>query len=480
MDAPAKRSLAEESLADGSRGLVVVVDADEAPPLVDRTPELAWANSPFRELFRLAWPMAISTVSYSLMTLTDTLFVGRLGAAALAGVGVGGVAAFALLSFGLGWIRALKVLVSHAVGAGQRAPIRAYLTAALGCAAVMGIVLGLAGYGVAQLLPWITDTRAAGDAARSYLEIRVVAAPLVLLAAALREYRHGIGDTRTAMWAMLAANVVNIGLDALFVLGFGWGVDGVAWATVIGHVVWFGWLVGAELRDGVSLGGARLVHVRSLWRVGVPTGVQFLLEVGSFSVLTATLAILGDMEVAAHQIAIQVMHFSFLPVMALAEAASMLAGQAVGARRDDLVPSVARKALLVASGYALVWTVVLGVFAPTIALGFTDDPSLIETTIPLLWVAAVFQWFDGAQIVGANVLRGTGDVRYAAVVGIAATWLMTPPLTWLLGYGAGLGALGGWLGLCAEIMCVAALFWWRLRRGGWKAAAAKERALAVA
>ena len=88
--------------------------------------------------------------------------------------------------------------------------------------------------------------------------------------------------------------------------------------------------------------------------------------------------------------------------------------------------------------------------APLIVAGFTSIAALAAVTVRLLRVAALFQVSDGANIVARAVLRGVGDVRFAAVVGVVTAWLMTPPLTWLLGWHAGLGASGGWLGLCGE------------------------------
>jgi Na+-driven multidrug efflux pump len=84
--------------------------------------------------------------------------------------------------------------------------------------------------------------------------------------------------------------------------------------------------------------------------------------------------------------------------------------------------------------------------------------------------------FDGANILARGALRGTGDVRYAAVIGICTSWLATPPLTWLLGMKLGMGALGGWLGLCVEIMVGAVVLWLRLERGAWETHAAASRA----
>jgi MATE family multidrug resistance protein len=116
------------------------------------------------------------------------------------------------------------------------------------------------------------------------------------------------------------------------------------------------------------------------------------------------------------------------------------------------------------------------VAAPPIVAGFTDDPAVVRVAIALLHVAAVFQIFDALNAVMRGVLRGTGDVRFSAVIGVVCAWVCTPPLTWLLGWRLGLGAYGGWIGLCLEIVVSAALLVWRVERHGWRAAARRARA----
>src|SRR5690606_33491328 len=179
---------------------------------------------------------------------------------------------------------------------------------------------------------------------------------------------------------------------------------------------------------------------------------------------------------AAHQIALQVVHFAFLPAMALGEAGAVLAGQAVGAGEVRLVRKVARLAALSAIAYTGACTIVVLAGGPLIAGAFTADAALSDVTVSLLWMSSAFLVADGAAVVARGVLRGTGDVRFPAVVGIACAWVCTPPLTWLLGRMAGLGALGGWIGLSFEIALAAGILWWRLERAGWLASARRSHA----
>jgi MATE family multidrug resistance protein len=458
-------------------------------------PSLGWTHRIVPELLRQAWPIAIGMVSYSTMTLVGTLFVARLGEDALAGVGLGGTLAFAVQFFGFGTVRAVKTILSQAMGAGRPERVAPALGAALLVSLALGVGATLVGLAVAAALPAVVDS--GGAAAATYLAVRVLAAPVATLQHALREALHGLGATRGAMVATVFANVVNVGADALFLFGLGWGVAGAAWGAVLAQLVEAGVLVGVVLAAGLpgqrggregraalwrGLRAFTRAEVRELVALGLPTGVQFVLEVGSFAVLALLLALMGSTQMAAHQIALQVVHFAFLPAVAVGEAASVLAGNAVGAGRLDLVPRVARRAAAVTSVYTGAMTVAAAGLAPLLVAAFRAPPQVAEVAVRLLRVAAGFMVVDGAHIVARCVLRGTGDVRVPAIVGVVTTWAMTPPLTWLLGMRFGLGAVGGWTGLLADTLLGAGILWWRLGRGAWRDAvpAAARRAAAGA
>jgi MATE family multidrug resistance protein len=434
------------------------------------------------ELLGLAWPITVSLLSFGVMTFVDTLFVSTLGTAALAGVGLAGVATFALYCFSMGLLRGVKVLASQALGAGHRGELGSYLGAGLAAALVLGVLTIGAGEVVALFLPHIAASEAAGEAAHVYLRLRVLGAPLVLAFVAIRELRYGESDTRSPMVAGIAGNAVNIALNYLFVIELGWGVRGSASATLFGHAVELAVVAYAQSRFGFAIGGTRFRHVVELVRVGVPTGLQFLLEMGSFSLLTVIVSTMGEVQMAAHHLAIQVIHFSFLPTVALAEAGSVLAGQAVGAGRDELVKRVARHALVASTIYTGSWTLLLVLAGPEVVSLFTDEVELAGVALVLLHVAAAFQIADGAATVARGILRGAGDAKVPAQLGVLCAWVFTPSLAWALGRILGLGALGGWLGLLGEITTLAILCWWRLEKDRWAplAEASRERLRAEA
>ena len=442
---------------------------------------LPWTDRPGRALLRLAWPITVSMLSFSTMTLTSTVFVAHVGSDELAGVGLAGVVGFALVCFGIGLLRGAKTLVSQAVGAGRRDRIPELGGAALGLALALGALATLAGQLIAPHLAVLSASPRAGQFAAQYLAIRSLGAPLVLLYAALREASYGQGDSRSPMRASLVGNAVNLTLDAVLILGLGWGVQGAAIATICGNLTELSLLAWPMRR---SLRGLRWRReaVRDVWAQGVPNGLQFVMEVGSFLILTLMVARMSAIDGAAHQMVMQLVNVSFLPAHALAESAAVLVGQAVGANQDALVPRVAKRTLILGASYALLCVVSYAALGRYIVGAMASgDLVLAGRAVMLLHVSLAFLVADSANVIARGVLRGASDVRYAAVVGIATSWLTTPPLAWALGIACGLGAVGGWIGLAVEIVVGASLFWLRVVRGGWRpAAAAARRAMAGA
>jgi len=437
--------------------------------------KLEWRTRLGAELVRLGWPIAVSTLSYSLMTVVDTLFVGRLGASALAGVGLGGVISFTLLCFGVGLLRSLKVVISQACGAGRRNLVPGYLKGGLAVTAAVGAAAALVGPLIGPLVRMLAAGEETGHFAQAYLTVRSLGAPFALFAVALRETRYGLGDSRTPMRAALCANLANIPLNALFIFGLGWGVRGAAVATVLAYVVELALLARSLNREELRQGRFEWTTVREVWRIGVPLGAEFFLDVSAFSFLAVLIARMGEVQLAGHQIALQLSQFVFLPAIALADAASILAGQAVGANDDPLVHRVARRGLALCCGYTTAAGVVFGLCAESLVRGFSPDPAVQNTAAGLLRCAAVLNAFFGAHVVARSVLRGTGDVRFSAYVTVTFAWVVTPPITIWLGLREGWGALGGWVGLCVEVLVGAVLLWWRLGRGHWARAAHESR-----
>jgi MATE family multidrug resistance protein len=448
---------------------------------------LRW-EAPFggtmRALVALAGPIVAAMGGETIMGLVDTKLVSGLGPAALGGVGV----AMTIVFFGymtiFGLMRGVKVCVAHAVGEGQGHRGVRYAQAGV----VLGVVSGAAVWaGTRDVAPWL---RAVGieaalvPYASAFLSTFTFGAPASAVVSALTQHRQALGDSRTPMVVGLAGNVLNARLGWSLIYGHGGlpalGVRGGAIATATCE--------GLEAIALLALLARRAQKGRSgeqppvctdlplrraiaeVTQLGVPTGLQFGSEMLAFVTFTALLGTLGIEQIAAHQIALAAIRTSFLPGTAVAEAASVLVGQALGRRSLPDADRTTRAALLLAVGFMASCGVLFVVGGSTIVRAFTDDPVVARVARRLLWIAAGFQVLDAVSIVLRGALRGARDVRVPAVIGVAVVWTCVPTAALVLGRLAGWGAAGGWCGFVAETTLGAALFGARWRHGPWRRA----------
>ena len=428
------------------------------------------------QLLRLSWPIAVSMLSYSLMTAVDTLFVGRSGAVAIAAVGLGGMVSFTLLTFAMGLLRGGKVIVAHSFGAGDHEKTTETARTNVALAIVLSGLSLAATVAIAPLLRGAFDDTHAGDLVVLYVVVRAAAIPFFLVACAIREVSQGIGDSEHPMRAALAANFANIPLNALFVLGLHWGVVGSAIANVLAQIIDLIWLCRKRWNwvRGLRI---ELGKVRAIVKLGWPLGVEMFLDVSAFAALAMIIAQFGATELAAHQIALQVSQLTLLPVMALAEGASVLGGQSSGAGRLADIRPIVRAGLAAGLALAAATSSVLITVPGMIATFFTSDPQVIPLAKLLIQIVCGFQLAFVPYAVGRAVLRGLGDLRYTACVTVGVAWICTPTLGFILGRLCGFGVVGGWCGLSLEITVASALYFWRLEKGTWSHAATRVHAL---
>jgi MATE family multidrug resistance protein len=262
----------------------------------------------------------------------------------------------------------------------------------------------------------------------------------------------------------LIANLVHIPLNYALIFGAQLGVAGAAWASVACTLVEAAILIRAQGQLGFGWHAGSLREALQTFRFGLPAAFERWLDVGAFAALVVLIAKAGPMQLAAHQITLQILHFCFLPVMALSDAVCVLVAQAVGARE----PGVARRVV----GYGLKTGLAFGALsgASLLLCGkfllafFTSDVDLISTAFRVVQVAVLLQLINAVFLVLKGALRGFGALRYVAWVTVGCAWLFTPPLTWLFAYQLGLGAAGGWLALTVEVCVGSALVFWRLQR----------------
>ena len=424
-----------------------------------------------RELIRLATPLAAAQAGTNLMGLVDVAVLGRLGAVELAGSGLANAIFFACSVTGMGMVMGVDPLISQAIGARDRTRARHVLWQGVWLALVTAAVLTAILIAAAAGLPHFGVEPELIKPARTFLLIRVVSLAPFLIYFALRAYLQSEGTTRPLLTSMILANIANFLLDIVLVFGYGpippMGVAGAAWATVTCTVLQLVWVGSAVLR--IKVDG----HVDRRWtqpeiarafRVGMPLGMQMGAEVGIFALVGVLAARLGTLHLAAHQLAITIASFTFTVALGVAAAGSVRVGRAIGARDAHATRIAGHVAFVLGMAVMGVSGFMFAVFPRAIARLVTNHENIIAAALPLMLVAAVFQLSDGAQAVGAGVLRGAGDTKWAFYANLVGHWCIGLPTALLLGFAMHLGIVGLWWGLCAGLTVVAVLLFLRFER----------------
>ena len=432
-------------------------------------------------MFALAAPVVVAELGWMTMGLVDTLMVGRIGPEAIGAVGIGSSVFIGLVIFAMGLLLGLDTLVSHAYGAGRLDDCHRWLLHGVVLSLVITVpITGLLLLCEQALGRWGIDPTVA-ELAGPYLHIVTWSVLPLLLYASFRRYLQGMGIVRPVMIALTLANIANVVTNWILIFGKlgapALGVRGAAWATVASRIVMAGFLLVVIVvrergrRPGlfetrVTIEGAWL---RKLFSLGLPAAVQVTLEVGVFAAATALAGRLTPVSLAAHQIAINIAAFTFMVPLGVSSAGAVRVGQAIG-RRDAAGAARAGWTAILFGVLFMTCAAAAFVLIPSALIGaFTSDTRVLQAGVSLLFVAAVFQVFDGLQGVSTGVLRGLGDTRTPMFWNLAGHWVIGLPLGYTLCFGLGLGVVGLWWGLSTGLMvCGVALLlvWWRRVRAG--------------
>jgi multidrug resistance protein, MATE family len=421
-------------------------------------------------MLRLAAPVVVAELGWMTMGMVDTLMVGRLSPEAIGAVGIGSSLFMAVGVFAMGMLLGLDTLVSHAFGAGRLDECHRWLVH--GVALSVGLTIP-----VTACLFWLSASLDAigMDAevlrlTRPYLDAVTWSVLPLLLFFSFRRYLQGMGSVRPLMVMLILANLLNVVVNWILIFGrFGapaLGVAGAAWATVLSRVLMAAGLLAVILyrehgrRPGLFETSLRLdmSWMRRLIALGIPAALQLTLEVGVFAAASALAGRLPPAALAAHQIALNLAGFTFMVPLGIASAGAVRVGQALG-RGDAHAASRAGWTALSLGALAMSLAAIAFVTLPHwLISAFTSDAGVLRTGVALLGVAAVFQLFDGLQVVGTGVLRGLGDTRTPMFWNLAAHWMIGLPLAYLLTFHFGFGVVGLWWGLSSGlIICGVAL-----------------------
>ena len=456
----------------------------------DRTPQvLAPEAGRWTEVgatLSLAGPMIMTMVAIIVMETVDTLMIGRLGEVALASAALAVQSLLLFLLFGLGLLSMVSSLVSQAVATGDGRSVRRSARQGLWAGLVMGAPFALLLWQARPVLLALGQDPVVVAGAQAYLDWAGPCLIPIFLTIPLRLTMAAYGVTVPSMLINWAGVPLNVLFNWTFMFGGLGGPEmGLAGAGASSLLVDALILAAHAVYILRAPPFARLALLARFWRpdwprfrrlltIGMPAGIALVLEHGLFAMTTLMMGWLGTAQLAAHQIAFQIVSITYMLPLGLSQAATIRVGLGAGARdlpavraRGWTVFQIACAAMVLAA--ILFWTLGSELSGLFIA---ADDPNradLIGYATLFLAIAAVFEIADGIQVAGGGVLRGLNDTMAPMAMALVGYWILGVPAAYVMAFALDLGGTGIWYGMAVGLsFCAAGIVgrFWVLTRGG--------------
>ncbi len=432
-----------------------------------------------RAVTLLSIPMVLEMSMESLFGVVDTFWVGRLGADAVATVGVTESLVTLVFAVALGLSLSTTAMVARRIG--EKDPEAAAVTAvqAIALGVIVSVAVGIAGALLApQLLRLMGASPAVVEMGWGYTAWILGGTITILLLFLNNAVFRGAGDAVIAMRALWFGNLVNIVLDPCLIFGWGpfpeMGLTGAAVATTIGRglgvIYQLAVLGGRHGRIRVRRDQVRLdpAVMKRLLRVSLNGILQFFVATASWLGLVRIISLFGSAALAGYTIALRIIIFAILPSWGMSNAAATLVGQNLGAQKPDRAERsvwfTAFRNMVFLVGVAVVFIV----FAEPLVRIFTSDPAVIPYGVDCLRYVSYGYGFYAYGMVMVQAFNGAGDTATPTKINLFCYWLWEIPLAWVLAMVAGLGAKGVFLAITIAESTLAVVGVLAFRRGKWK------------
>lgn len=423
----------------------------------------------------LAYPVMIGSLGQIMVGVMDSVMVGHLGAVPLAAISFANSLLALPLVFGIGIAYGLTPLIANADGAGNIKKAGRLFKNGL----LINLLIGLWIVGTLfAIRPWMSefgqDSRVVEAAIPYFTAVALSFFPLQTFFT-YKQFTEGLSDTKAAMRISLVANALNIFLNWIFIYGhFGispMGMVGAGWATLISRLAMvIAMILWVHLKPKYRTylhywkqTKVKWKDMKEILQIGIPSGLQYLFEVGAFASASVIIGTISAKDQAAHQIAISLASISYMAASGFGAAATVRVGNQLG-RKDFQALKTASTTLFEMTVLFMSFTgfvyLVGREFFPTL---FNGDIEVVQVAAELLIVATIFQISDGVQVTALGALRGISDVKLPTIITFVSYWIIALPFGYVLGVVLDYGALGVWIGLALGLTVSAFSLWLRFR-----------------
>lgn len=427
-----------------------------------------------RLIFRFATPMLLGNMFQQLYNIVDSIIVGKfIGVEALAAVGSSFPIIFTLISFIIGIAIGSTVIISQFFGAKDYEKVRRaidtlyiFIFFASLFVSFLGIYFST---DIFRLIGLPDDVLPQAD---TYLDIYLSGLVLFFGFNATSAILRGLGDSKTPLFFMIIATLMNIGLDLLFVVVFKWGIEGAAIATIVaqGGAFITAIIYLNRTHEIINLSWRKMVFDRELFRqnlrIGLPIGLQQAFVALSMMVMYWLVNPFGTNSVAAYSVVFRIDSFAAMPAMNFAAALSTFVGQNLGANKPERIRTGLISTILMTSVFAFTISAIAYFLAGPLMCLFTDDPVVVELGKEYLFIISPFYVVFTAMFTIGGVMRGAGDTIIPMLITFIALWLVRIPLCYYLSQD--MGITGIWWGIPMAWLTGVLLSFFYYKTGRWK------------
>jgi len=429
----------------------------------------------YLRLLKLATPLVLTQAGQMSVQLIDNAMIGRVGTVDLAAASFANNIYVVIMLFGLGIFLGVTPLVGRARGAGDQRRVASIMKSGFALSGLVIPAMALASWALSWAMPHMGQTDEVVRLAVPYYRTLVISLIPLLLFALLKQIGEGLGNTLAAMLATIVANLVNVGLNYVLIFGkLGFpelGLLGAGYATIVSRLVapvllYIVFMYLSPIRRYFTLmravRAAREELVK-IFTVGLPIAGQMVLEVSAFAFSGVMMGWLGDVPLASHQIAMGLATFTFMLGNGVAQAATIQISFQLGNRDFREVKLISYAAAQIVIAYMGLCGLGFLLLRHQLPYLFTNDLRVIAQSASLLAVAALFQLFDGLQIVCIGILRGFADVRAPMFISGFSYIAIGLSVSYLCAFTTGLGPEGIWYGFVAGLIAAGVLLSLRIR-----------------
>lgn len=429
-----------------------------------------------RAIVAFAIPMLIGNIFQQFYNMVDSIVVGNfVGTTALAAVGISFPILFLMISLVMGLTMGTTVLVAQFYGAKNYEKVRATIDTGYITLFWAGLVMTIIGVVSAPLI--LATLKVPADVlpeASAYLRIIFSGLLATFGYNAISAILRGLGDSKTPLYILIAASLLNVVLDLVFVVVFHWGVAGAAWATIISQAASFtGGLVYLDTRNKlVRLDLKNLVFDMPIFkqglRIGLPTGVQQMMVSIGMMALSRIVNGFGTSTIAAFAAASRLDTFASMPAMNLSQAISTFTGQNMGAGKTERVKRGHLSAVIVGGAISIIAGAAMLVFGPNLMGLFTSDAEVISIGARYLAIVGATYVLFSTMFINNGVMRGAGDAFIPMINTMLGLWIVRIPCALLFTGLFGMGTDGIWWSIPAGWLMGAVFSTWYYLGGRWK------------